>query len=447
MVATNNNNNNTICNCTPGTQKINYNGKEYFCSNELKCCNSNNNCTTVDKSDDSSNKEHNTYWENNNKYDSNNYWKGDNQETSNKAIPQNTSNPKKFEVGGDTLKNSIPQNSNNPSKKKMVEFTKNDEKEKSSIKPSNINNTNLHTVASDSVNLSKDSSIGIKDTIKKENNDSSIFPTKESISSSNNNNINYKSNDIDNVSIGNISIDNSENSSQTINSKDEIKNSTFIIPHFCTLGFTVLGLALTVFFIVRKYKKRNHENSREFKEHDSEENYNNFPSYLLNDELKDATESCEEYLNTLSRLRYKEPSYDTYDPKNPFQQFSHFKESPVLAPSIILSSVENSPQLDYSIQSNMIESQYETLTVPSNQVYNNNDTDQFACKKASLRESQDSSVKIEISNLEISIPNKNVTPLLENESFLSSPISPNAEVSMNLSIINTSNIKVPTTKH
>jgi len=133
--------------------------------------------------------------------------------------------------------------------------------------------------------------------------------------------------------------------------------------------------------------------------------------------------------------------------KNPFQQFSHFKESPVLAPSIILSSVENSPQLDYSIQSNMIESQYETLTVPSNQVYNNNDTDQFACKKASLRESQDSSVKIEISNLEISIPNKNVTPLLENESFLSSPISPNAEVSMNLSIVDTSNIEVPATTH
>ncbi|KAG4099567.1 hypothetical protein H8356DRAFT_1665951 [Neocallimastix lanati (nom. inval.)] len=213
------------------------------------------------------------------------------------------------------------------------------------------------------------------------------------------------------------------------------------------IGTTVLALALTAFIIVKKYKKKNNNKFYRMKEtEDDDENNFNYSLLAFNGDFKEPLESCEEYLNSLSRLRYKDPTDSIYNSQNPYKKFSYFKYSPVLAPSSVHSISNSSMQNVYRLQPFMIDPQFENSITGSDQV-NRSYSAKYSYNK-SYRESRDTVTEIGTPSLKTQISSEN-TPFIRNDSFISSTSSQSNDVPMNLSIVNLlynpdqTNISVP----
>jgi len=121
----------------------------------------------------------------------------------------------------------------------------------------------------------------------------------------------------------NSNINNSNDSNSFIsNNKGDNKINLVSISTISIIIIIIFGILYSVFFIQKKRKAKKNEKylNTTYK--------SEFSLSLLNDELKDPIESCEEYINALSRLRYKDP-ISVYDPENPLQTFHLF-----LSPSL-----------------------------------------------------------------------------------------------------------------
>jgi len=382
------------CSCPHGETVITFNNLKYYCMDTIQCCDENNkNCIQLNQSKINQIENNSKKWNNKNS----SLWNNINDKSINNSIASKNQD-NLFET------NKVTQNTNTkvPINNVDNKNTKINNKSSNGLK----NNNKVQPITSNSTNT---------------NNTLSIKSSSSAIPTIHNEGIISNSNNV---------IDNSKNSipSENENFKNGVKDSSHF-SYFLTIGFTVLGMALTVFFIIKKYKKRN--NNEEFQELEYEEDLNYLHS-ILKDELKDPKESCEEYLNSLSRLRYKDPIYESYNPNKSYQQFSYFKESPVLAPSII-HSIENISQTD--LQPIMINSQFENSNLSSIQIDQSYSTKDL-CRIAN-RDSNFSLKKMDASSLRITT-NNDYSPLLNNDSFLSSPITPNGDISMNLSIVDLS---------
>ena len=121
----------------------------------------------------------------------------------------------------------------------------------------------------------------------------------------------------------NSNINNSNDSNLFIsNNKSDNKINLVSISTISIIIIIIFGILYSVFFIQKKRKAKKNEKylNTTYK--------SEFSLSLLNDELKNPIESCEEYINALSRLRYKDP-ISVYDPENPLQTFHLF-----LSPSL-----------------------------------------------------------------------------------------------------------------
>ncbi|KAG4106814.1 hypothetical protein H8356DRAFT_1025445 [Neocallimastix lanati (nom. inval.)] len=197
------------------------------------------------------------------------------------------------------------------------------------------------------------------------------WPNNEWPNQKNDNN-NSSQNDVSDL---NNSITNLNNNAPNVDNQGKIGNNdtkgidgniTITIPSFALIILIVLSvLAASIFTVikVKKIKEKRDEKAKKNKEKEIMEqhirNYENpypvpdfFNRPIIN-EFKDPTEACQEYINTLGRLRYKDP----FDPDNPTQNFNFFS-SPTLASTTTYSL--NNPSSDICApQPIMVDPQFE----------------------------------------------------------------------------------------
>ncbi|KAG4106816.1 hypothetical protein H8356DRAFT_1627738 [Neocallimastix lanati (nom. inval.)] len=139
----------------------------------------------------------------------------------------------------------------------------------------------------------------------------------------------------------------------------------------------ISGIVFSIFYFKKKSKKKLIEKARNI---ESKPNFK-YPLPSVKDEIKEPIEICEEIINTLGRLRYKEYSLN-YDPKNPLQPFYRFNQSPTLSSTASFSS--SKPQ-SYIIppQPSMIDPQFEKFSSPSI-----NDNQSFTTNHYSLTDTE-----------------------------------------------------------
>jgi len=362
----------------------------------------------------------------------------------NKNIPY-TNNINKFPNNNNEERNT---NDFSINKENTSEKNKNSSKDKSNDKNNDDKNNNDKN-NNDKNNNDKNNNDNI--TSISENKDSN---SKSSDISSNNDSLLLSINTNEPVdglqSNSNNHISNDKNILPFEASNDKNIISKLRIPYIMIIGTTVLALALTAFIIVKKYKKKNNNKFYRMKEtEDDDENNFNYSLLAFNGDFKEPLESCEEYLNSLSRLRYKDPTDSIYNSQNPYKKFSYFKYSPVLAPSSVHSISNSSMQNVYRLQPFMIDPQFENSITGSDQV-NRSYSAKYSYNK-SYRESRDTVTEIGTPSLKTQISSEN-TPFIRNDSFISSTSSQSNDVPMNLSIVNLlynpdqTNISVPNEK-
>jgi len=222
----------------------------------------------------------------------------------------------------------------------------------------------------------KESSDSIENQNENEKNDENNKENKDEKT-----NINY--NPTDNINDSNEDININKNLIQMNNSVDnKNKNSenfigiggniTITIPIFSLIIIIVLGLiavAIFIFFKIKKNKRKKEEDEDDDNKKEKKikqkntigspnRNYEN--PYPIHDLFKDPTEACQDYINTLGRLRYKDPIV-MYDPDHPSQRFNFFP-SPSLASSTFSTTNPSSSHI-YVPQSTVVDPQLEKSTI------------------------------------------------------------------------------------
>lgn len=190
-------------------------------------------------------------------------------------------------------------------------------------------------------------------------------------------------------------------------------------------------MALVIFFIIKKYKKKENKSLREMEE--------------VNEKEKDPKESYEEYLDSMSRFIHQDPSGKVFKPNNTYQEYSYFKESLIrpysdssIEDSLHPSNIISNPQFESLPYPDRKKNKFVSLNHSSNHKSRKN-----PISKSNSNSENDSLNKNHLSNSSLKdIPSINKkeyygnSPLIEDVSFLSSLSTGIEDISMNLSIVN-----------
>jgi hypothetical protein len=184
------------------------------------------------------------------------------------------------------------------------------------------------------------------------------------IISSNENSNNFTSSKNDKVvgqsNVSAVSV--SEYNEKAIDDKG-VKNSLFTISISSIIILFILGSVLSVMVI--KKRMRNKKQKESNNETPKEDNCEPFPPFKPDrpiSELKDPVEACEEYLNSLSRLKYKSPNETYGKNNNNFMPTFPFFVSPTLVSEDYF--ISNNPDTSIEIMTEHPDSEFENNNKP-----------------------------------------------------------------------------------